>query len=94
MTLRSFGVEKKQKTLLLRDVVAQGPSESRRIKNVDGFLFPRAMLMLRQTARKQRLSLSMSIALGFWPCHREKAVKGTCTVTQAARDRLRLAAVA
>ena len=37
---------------MLRDVVAQGPSKSRRIKNVDGYFFPRATLMLRQTARK------------------------------------------
>ena len=33
--------------ILLRDVVAQGPSKSRRIKNVGGFLFPRAMLVHR-----------------------------------------------
>ena len=41
----------KTKTIV-RDVVAQGPSKSRRKRKVDGFLFPRAMLMLRQTARK------------------------------------------
>ena len=33
--------------VLLRDVVAQGPSKSRRKKNVNGLLFPRAMLMPR-----------------------------------------------
>ena len=38
----------------LRDVVAQGPSKSRRIKNVDGYFFHKAMLMLRGTARKNR----------------------------------------
>ena len=45
-------VKKKQKKLKLRDVVAQGRSKSRRIKNVYGYFFPRAMLMLRETARK------------------------------------------
>ena len=39
-------MKKKQKKVLLRDVVAQGPSKSRRIKNVFGYFFPRAMLML------------------------------------------------
>ena len=37
---------------MFRDVVAQGPLKSRRIKNVYGYFFPRAMLMLRETARK------------------------------------------
>ena len=37
---------------MLRDVVAQGPSKSRRIKIVDGYCFPRAMLMLRGEAIK------------------------------------------
>ena len=37
---------------MLRDFVAQGPSKSRRVKNVYGYFFPRAMLMLRKTARK------------------------------------------
>ena len=36
-------MKKNEKKLLLRDVVAQGPSKSRRIKNVDGFLFLRAI---------------------------------------------------
>ena len=35
-----------------RDVVAQGPSKSRCMKNIYCFIFPRAMLMLRQTARE------------------------------------------
>ena len=43
-------------------------------KNVDGFLFPRAILMPRVCPPKTGLSHSMSIALGFSPCHREKAV--------------------
>ena len=37
---------------MLRDVVGQGASKSRRVYNVDGYFFPRAMLMLRETARK------------------------------------------
>ena len=37
---------------MLRDVVAQGLSKSRRIKNVYGYFFPRAMPMLRETARE------------------------------------------
>ena len=37
---------------MLRDVVAQGPPKSLRIKDVYGFFFPRAMPMLRETARK------------------------------------------
>ena len=44
--------KKNRREHLLRDVVAQGPSESRRMKNIDGYFFPRAMLMLRGTARK------------------------------------------
>ena len=63
--VKSFGNAKKTKKLIFRDVVAQGPSVSRRIKNVDGYFFPRAMLMLRETARKT----------GDFPeqanCHRE-----------------------
>ena len=45
-------MKKKHKKLLLSDVVAQGPTKSRRQKNGDGFFFPSAMLMLRQTAGK------------------------------------------
>ena len=48
MILKSFGNEKNKQ--MLRDVVAQGPSKSRRIKNVYDYFFPRAMLMLRETA--------------------------------------------
>ena len=43
---------KKKKKLMLRDVVAQGPCNSRCIKNVYSYFFPRAMHMLRETARK------------------------------------------
>ena len=42
--------------------------------------------MLRGTARKTgAFSLSKQGAMGLWLCHREQAVKGACTVTQAAR---------
>ena len=40
--------------MLIGNVVAQGPSKSRRKKNLYGYFFPRAMLMLRETARKNR----------------------------------------
>ena len=43
---------KKTKKQMLRDVVAQGPSKSGHIKNVDGYFFSRAMLVLKGTARK------------------------------------------
>ena len=36
---------------MLRDVFAQGPLKSHRIKNFDCFFFPRAMLILRGKAR-------------------------------------------
>ena len=39
---------------MLRDIIAQGPSKSRRIKNVD---VSRAMLMLTRTARKKEAVL-------------------------------------
>ena len=37
---------------MLKDVVAQGPSKSRRIKIVDRYFVPRAMFMLSGKARK------------------------------------------
>ena len=49
--MKSFGNEKSKK-LMLRDIVAQGPSKSPPMKNVDGYVFPRATLMLRMKARK------------------------------------------
>ena len=39
--------KKNIKKQMLGDDVAQGPWKSRRIKNVDGYLFSTAMLMLR-----------------------------------------------
>ena len=71
---------------MLRDVVAQGPSKSRHIENVDDYFFPRARLMLRGKARKSGAFPEQATAMGLWSCHREQAVKGACTVTQAARD--------
>ena len=80
---------------MLRDVVAPGPSKSRRTKTVDGYVFPRAMLMLRVRPAKQELPLSKQTAMnGVMVVSQRKAAKGACTVTQAARDRRRLAAVA
>ena len=43
---------KKKKKTMLGDVVDQGPSKARRIKNVDIFFLPRPMLMLREEARE------------------------------------------
>ena len=69
------------------DVAAQGPSKSRRIKNADGYFFPEQLSFSgRRPAKKQRLSVSKKTAMGLWSCHREPAVKGARTVTQAARD--------
>ena len=56
--------------------------------------FPEQCSCSGKRAAKQGLSLSKPITMELWSCHREKAVKGACTVTQAARDSRRLAAVA
>ena len=45
--MKRFSKWKINKKLLLRDVVAQGPSKSRSIKNADGFLLPRSMVTPR-----------------------------------------------
>lgn len=37
---------------MLRDVIAPGPFNSPRINSVDGYLFPRKMLMFTGTARE------------------------------------------
>ena len=77
---------KKQKNykVLFRDLVAQGPSKSRRIKKVDGYIFPEQYS--GKGPAKQGLPLSKQTTIGVWSYHREQAVKGACTVTQAARD--------
>ena len=51
LSLKRFGIKKKQKQML-RDVVAQVPSKSRRIKNVYDIFFQTAMSMLRYTVLK------------------------------------------
>ena len=81
-------MKKNNKKHLLKDVVAQGPSKSRRISNVYGhfFLIWEQCSCSGKRPAKQGLSLSMDIALGFYSCHRDMAVKGACTVTKAARD--------
>ena len=43
---------------VLRDLVAEGSSKSRRTTSVEGYVFPRAMLSREMTA-KQRLSIGM-----------------------------------
>ena len=48
--------------------------------------FPEQCSCSGKRPAKQGLSLSKQIAMGLCSCHREKAVKGACTVTQAARD--------
>ena len=76
--------------MMLRDmdVVSQGTSKSRRIKNVDGYFIPRAVLMLtgEKGPQKEGLYLSKQTAMGLWSCQREQTVKGACTITQATRD--------
>ena len=88
-------MKKNQKKLLLReDVAAQGASKFRALKkNVHGYFFPRAMNAHAQvTARKtwafpEQASCNGVIVMS-------QRAKGACTVTQAARDGRRLAAVA
>ena len=70
---------------MLRDVVAQGPSKSRRIKNDYGYFFPQSNAYAQVNGPRNR-GLSKQIAMGLWSCHREKAAKGACIITQAARD--------
>ena len=64
--IKSFGNENNTKTLMLRDVVAQGPSKSRRIKTLTAVFVP------EQCSRptKQGLSLNKRSATGLWSCHR------------------------
>ena len=69
---------------MLRDVVAQGPCKSRLIKNVYSYFFPSEMLKLRETARKTGAFPEQENYKKVWSCHREKAIKGACTVKQAA----------
>ena len=77
----------KKTKLMFRDVVAQGRSKSRRIKNVDGYFFSRAVLMLRGTARKAGAVPEQSNCKGVMvmPERTGGKVKGACTVAQAAR---------
>ena len=69
-----------------RDVAAQGPSKSRRRKDVDGYFFPEQCPCSGRRPTKLGLALSKQTAMGLWSYHREQAVKGAGTVTQAARD--------
>ena len=56
-------------------------------KKLTAFYFPEQCSCPGYALRKQGLSLCMSIALGFWSCHREKkAIKGACNIKQAARN--------
>ena len=51
---------------MLRDVVAQGPSKSRRIKDVDGYFFSQSNAHAQGNGpKKQGLSLSKQIAMGY-----------------------------
>ena len=59
-----FGKKNINKKQMLRDVVAQGASKSRRTKNVCFFL-PIAMLMLRETARKIEVFPEQANCNGF-----------------------------
>ena len=81
--IKSFGNEKKQKKN------AQGRRCSGTVsphKTFTAIFFPEQCSCSGKRPAKQGLSLSKQIAMGLWSCHREKAVKGACTVTQAARD--------
>ena len=48
---------------MLGDDLAQGPWKSRRIKNVDGYLFSAAMLMLRGRPTKQGVAFPEQTAM-------------------------------
>ena len=73
---------------MLEDVVAQGPSKSRRVKRFAAIFSPEQCSCSGKGPAKQGFSILVNkqIAMGLWSCYREKAVKGACTVTQAARD--------
>ena len=75
-----------QKNKILSDVVAQGPSKSRYMKNVDGYFFPEQYPCSGKQLVKRGLSVSKT-AMGLWSCNRERAVKGACAVTAGARRR-------
>ena len=79
-------MKKKQKNkLLLRDVVAQGSAKSRRMKNGDGFLFPKAMLVPRVCPPKTGAFPEHEHCSGVLVLSKRKVMKGACTVKQAAR---------
>ena len=68
--------KKKKKKLTLRDVVAQGPSKSHRIKNVYGYFFPRAMLILRGKACTTGAFLEQANCNGVTVISQRKCGKG------------------
>ena len=74
--LKSFENEKKKKKLLLRDVVARGSSKSRRVKNVDGFLFPTAMLVPRECPPKTGAFPEQTNCYGVMVMSQRKGGKG------------------
>ena len=57
------------------------------------FLFPEQCSCSGGRPAKLGCSPSKQTAMGIWSYRRKQAVNGVCTVTQAARDRRRLAAV-
>ena len=68
---------------MLRDVVAQVPAESRRIKNVDGCFIPYSSAHPQgECPRKTTFAQASTLQWGYY----HVTVKGTCTVTQAGRD--------
>ena len=78
-------MNKKQK-INAQGRLSQGPSKSRRVI-VDGYFVPRAMFMLSWKARKTVSLPEQANCNGFTVMlPRTGAVKGACTVTEAARD--------
>ena len=62
-----------------KDVVAQGPSKSRRKKRFTATFFPRAMLVLREAARKTGAFPEQENSNGLRSFHRDKAKKDAST---------------
>ena len=76
--IKTFWQHRVSTVIGLRDVVAQGPSKCRRIKNVDGYFFCRACSCSGGRPTKQGLSLSKQTAM-YYDHATEQAVKGACT---------------
>ena len=62
--------------MVLRNVFAPGPSKSRRMENVYGYIFPRAMVILRYTTRETGPFPEQANCDGVMVISRRKGGKG------------------